>query len=1063
MGRGGRGGALMQALLDKKKEEEENERKKAREQLIQEELRRQQQQQAEATTSAAASAPAGVSDQPPLRRTGTGRGGLLAALMSKATAAPGSAAVPPPPVAQPAAGAVIRQSAVDIKEAERKMEMVTKLSPSKETRAQSLVPQIRETAPSRSSSATAAPPPSQTAAQMASSIAARGRGSIMHRISSRSRVSGGESGTESGAEESTVTAHQSRRSATEIRVEKETVRVAETLASVLEVSSQLSSEHDVVRPKSIVTSAGGLGSGAAGTGSGGTGQTQATTTSYERALEELKVEHIMRKSPVRKVGDSGTQSMFGTNYIKLKCKNQGVYQYVVHYDPPVDSQYNRIKLLHQLAEVTGPVRLFDGFTLFLPVLLPEKVTSVKVKNRHNDSETFVKIQLTKILPPEQIPSTVFNIIFKNIMKELKMNRIGQHYFSSARQIDIPNHHLQIWPGYTTAVHEFEDGLYLVIDVAHKILRSQTCWHLMSDISTQCGRSMERFREEVFNQLIGTVVLTRYNNRTYRIDDIMWDENPLTTFNYHTGQITYYDYYKQHYNIEIKDLRQPLLLHRAKKTRQEPGNGNGNGKAKLDIVCLIPELCFVTGLSTNMKDDFSVKKDLATHTRLTPSQRCEQLNILIENIRRSPEALRQITNWGLELDDTLAQMDGRTLPREKIYFARREVETDNKCDWTKPACNEEVLKAIELKHWVIAYPYSKEQTVERFVTLAMEVSRRMGIRINMPITVPLRDDRADTYYTEIKKNLSENVQLVCAVFPMLSDSRYTRIKKLCCLEYPVPSQVVVLKTISKADNVLKTVAQKIVLQMNCKLGGELWRLAIPIKKVMIVGIDVYHKIEKKYKSIAGFVSSLNSDQTRWYSKVCFQMVGQELTDTLKIAFTQALKKYQEENNCLPEKIIIYRDGVSEGQLSVVSDHEVVQLKSCFASDYHPQMSVIVVQKRINTRIFSILNRAERGNPIPGAVVDHTITSRDKYDFFLVSQHVGQGTVTPTHYVVVYDDTNLKADHVQRLSYKMTHLYYNWSGTIRVPAPCQYAHKLAFLTGQYLQEESSTTLCDKLFYL
>ncbi len=29
--------------------------------------------------------------------------------------------------------------------------------------------------------------------------------------------------------------------------------------------------------------------------------------------------------------------------------------------------------------------------------------------------------------------------------------------------------------------------------------------------------------------------------------------------------------------------------------------------------------------------------------------------------------------------------------------------------------------------------------------------------------------------------------------------------------------------------------------------------------------------------------------------------------------------------------------------------------------------------------------------------------------------------------------------------------------------KYAHKLAFLTGQYLQEESSTTLCDKLFYL
>ena len=33
-------------------------------------------------------------------------------------------------------------------------------------------------------------------------------------------------------------------------------------------------------------------------------------------------------------------------------------------------------------------------------------------------------------------------------------------------------------------------------------------------------------------------------------------------------------------------------------------------------------------------------------------------------------------------------------------------------------------------------------------------------------------------------------------------------------------------------------------------------------------------------------------------------------------------------------------------------------------------------------------------------------RDWYDFFLVSQHVGQGTVSPTHYIGVYDNTGLK---------------------------------------------------------
>ena len=60
---------------------------------------------------------------------------------------------------------------------------------------------------------------------------------------------------------------------------------------------------------------------------------------------------------------------------------------------------------------------------------------------------------------------------------------------------------------------------------------------------------------------------------------------------------------------------------------------------------------------------------------------------------------------------------------------------------------------------------------------------------------------------------------------------------------------------------------------------------------------------------------------------------------------------------------------------------------------------------------------------------------RYDFFLVSQHVRQGTVSPTHYIVVHDDSDWKVDNMQRLTYKMTHLYYNWPGTVRVPAPCQ----------------------------
>ena len=52
------------------------------------------------------------------------------------------------------------------------------------------------------------------------------------------------------------------------------------------------------------------------------------------------------------------------------------------------------------------------------------------------------------------------------------------------------------------------------------------------------------------------------------------------------------------------------------------------------------------------------------------------------------------------------------------------------------------------------------------------------------------------------------------------------------------------------------------------------------------------------------------------------------------------------------------------------------------------------------------------------------------------------MSPTHYNMVHDNTGFKPDIIQKISYKLTRMYYNWSGMVRVPAPCQYAHKLAY---------------------
>lgn len=59
-----------------------------------------------------------------------------------------------------------------------------------------------------------------------------------------------------------------------------------------------------------------------------------------------------------------------------------------------------------------------------------------------------------------------------------------------------------------------------------------------------AQSQRTFQDECTKQLVGSVVMTRYNNRTYRVDDIDWDKSPKDTFTLASGQeITFVEYYR----------------------------------------------------------------------------------------------------------------------------------------------------------------------------------------------------------------------------------------------------------------------------------------------------------------------------------------------------------------------------------------------------------------------------------------------------------------------------------------------------------------------------------------
>lgn len=296
------------------------------------------------------------------------------------------------------------------------------------------------------------------------------------------------------------------------------------------------------------------------------------------------------------------------------------------------------------------------------------------------------------------------------------------------------------------------------------------------------------------------------------------------------------------------------------------------------------------------------------------------------------------------------------------------------------------------------------------------------------------------------------------------------KKKCCVDNAVPSQVVTMKTISPRangrGNAVMSIATKVVIQMNAKLFGAPWMVELPLRGLMVVGFDVCHSPRDHNKSYGALVASMDLKvSTRYFSSVMQHMRGQELSDEISMNMVYALKTYRNVHGSLPEKILFYRDGVGEGQLHQVFQVEVEKIKNRLDEIYKNatndkvcRLGFIVVSKKINTRFFH-----RKQNPHSGTVVDNVITLPERYDFFLVSQSVHQGSVSPTNYNILHDNTGLSADQFQILSYKMTHLYYNYTGTLQVPAVCQYAHKLALLVAQSLHRPPSNGLENQLYFL
>lgn len=805
-----------------------------------------------------------------------------------------------------------------------------------------------------------------------------------------------------------------------------------------------------------------------------------TKTQPAKPLEiSRETKEYRPSSPIRMSGTSGKPIALATNFVRLDVIDGcGIFEYEVTYVPSIDVLRHRFLCLNQHRDIIGAAKMFDGKKLILPVRLKNDITRLTSEIEGVGEMLRIEVTITfKFKKPAGDPDCLqlFNVIYNRVFKELKLcplSRSGaggsksRNYFDPNSKNSIEKHGVEVWPGYVIAVDEFEGGVQLQVDSVSRVMKTATIKDTISDCIRKYG--MAGYKDAAIKQVVGTQVITRYNNATYKIDELDFNASPQDVFTDDKGEeLKMTEYYKRKYNIVIKDEKQPLLVHLK----------NKQGHDRPFRICLIPELCFGIGLTDAQRADFRVMKDITTFTRLRPTQKQEVLSKLIESIQSNDKAKSHLSEWGLKLRNENVRLQGRVINPITLHFGGGYKEiVGPKGDWGRTTASKPVLKAIDLTKWCLIYPRREEQTAKGLVQVLRNVCPKMGLNVEQPKVLAITQDRNEEYLRAIR-DMPAEAQLALIIFPGAQRAdRYAAVKKLCNIERPIPSQVVMQKTLSNEKRI-QSVVQKIALQINAKLGGKLWGLNIPIASIMVIGIDVYRDKGATGCEIAGVVASLDSDYGKYYSDVVFKNQGDNIVDCLRKCIT----KYREYNEGLLAKhIVIYRDGMGSGQLNVAKTEAANfsnHLKNAYKDEQSihacsdgetivPTVTVMVVQKRLNTKLFYIPNPPDFStveNPPAGTVLDHTVTHRNWYDFYLVPMNVMQGTISPTHFTVVYDDSKFTPDVMQKLSFALTHMYFNWPGNVKVPAPCQYSHKLVELVGDHLHNKPSDALKEKLFYL
>ncbi|XP_051136528.1 protein argonaute 1-like [Andrographis paniculata] len=817
-------------------------------------------------------------------------------------------------------------------------------------------------------------------------------------------------------------------------------------------------------------------------------------------------------------GNIGTRCIVKANHFFAELPDKDLHQYDVSIIPEVTSRgVNRAVMkqlvdLYKEAHLGGRLPAYDGRkSLYtagpLPFALKEfKITLIDDEDgpsgarREREFKVVIKFaaradlhHLGMFLQGRQAdaPQEALQVL-DIVLRELPTTRyypVGRSFYSSALGGRQPlGEGLESWRGFYQSIRPTQMGLSLNIDMSSTaFIEALPVTQFVSDLLNRDVSSRplsDADRVKIKKALRGVKVeVTHRGNmrRKYRISGLTSQATRELTFpvDERGTMKSVVEYFVETYGFVIQHTQLPCL---------QVGNTQRPNYLPMEVCKIVQGQRYSKRLN---------ERQITALLKVTCQRPKDREADIVKTVRHNQYSGDKYANeFGIKISENLAQVEARVLPAPWLKYHDSGREKD--ClpqvgQWNM--MNKRMVNGGTVNSWMcLNFARNVQDSVARtFCHELAQMCMTSGMTFNPEPVLPVMSGRPDLVERVLKARFHDvmtklrphkkELDLLIVILPDNNGALYGDLKRICETDLGIVSQCCLQKHVYRMS---KQYLANVALKINVKVGGRNTVLVdalsrrIPLVSdhpTIIFGADVTHPHpgEDSSPSIAAVVASQDwPEVTKYAGLVCAQAHRQELIQDLYKTWQdptrgamhggmimELLISFRRATGQKPQRIIFYRDGVSEGQFYQVLLYELDAIrKACAALEpnYQPTVTFVVVQKRHHTRLFAN-NHNDRhavdrsGNILPGTVVDSKICHPTEFDFYLCSHAGIQGTSRPAHYHVLWDENKFTADALQSLTNNLCYTYARCTRSVSIVPPAYYAHLAAFRARFYMEPETS----------